>query len=431
MTHSLCRDCLWTTQGTATPARCPACNSPRLRGHDELASLAIAHIDCDAFYASIEKRDAPDLRDKPVIVGGGRRGVVSAACYIARRYGVRSAMPMFKARRACPQAVVIAPDMRKYAQVGRQVREILKSYTPLVEPLSLDEAFLDLSGTDRLHGGAPARTLALIVRRIEAEVGVSASIGLSYNKSLAKIASDLDKPRGFAVIGRAEARDFLAGQPVSIIWGAGRALQRKLAKDGIISVAQLQQMDQDELVARYGAMGLRMAQLARGVDPRQVTPNAPTKSVSSETTFADDIGDAEELDRILWQQCERVAARLKASGLAGGTVTLKLKTADFQIRTRSQSLPNPTQLADTIYRHCQRLLRREADGTRYRLLGAGVSQLVADAHADPLDLADPGAGQRAEAERALDRVRERFGSEAIRKGRGLARSGRSGRPGSG
>jgi len=419
---TLCRDCLWHGTETVAPARCPSCRSPRLLNHAELADLAIAHIDCDAFYASIEKRDDPALRDKPVIIGGGRRGVVSAACYIARRYGVRSAMPMFKARRACPEAVVIPPDMQKYATVGRAVREILKSYTPLVEPLSLDEAFLDLAGTERLHGGPPARTLALIVRRLEDELGVPASIGLSYNKSLAKIASDLDKPRGFAVIGRAEAREFLGRQSVAIIWGAGKTLQRKLAKDGITSVAQLQTMDEADLVARYGAMGLRMANLARGIDERRVSPDAPSKSISSETTFNEDIADGSELDRILWRQCERVAERLKSGGLAGGTVMLKLKTADFQIRTRSRRLPNPTQLADVIYRNASQLLAAEVDGTPYRLLGAGVSQMASESLGDPVDLADPGASRRADAERALDRVRNKFGTDAIQKGRALQRS---------
>lgn len=420
---AMCRDCLAVAPSAQTPRRCRTCGSPRLLRHPELVQLAIAHLDCDAFYASVEKRDNPALADQPVIVGGGHRGVVSAACYIARTFGVRSAMPMFKARKACPQAVVIPPDMKKYAAVGRQIRTIMKDYTPLVEPLSLDEAFLDLTGTERLHHQSPAATAATIVKRIAAEAGVTASIGLSYNKSLAKVASDLDKPRGFAVIGRVEAVDFLAKQSVAIIWGAGKALQKRLAKEGITTVAQLQAIEQDQLIARYGAMGLRMAQFVRGEDPRRISANRPTKSISSETTFHHDISDGEELMKILWRQADRVAGRIKSAGLAGTTVTLKLRRADFRILTRSRRLPDPTQLADTIYRQGRELLAKEisdnAGGTSYRLLGVGLSGLVDGLEADPLDLAEPGAERRADAERALDRVRERFGTDAIGKGRGL------------
>jgi DNA polymerase IV len=416
---AMCRDCLVVVQGEKTPARCRECGSPRLISHSELLLLGIAHLDCDAFYASVEKRDDPSLADKPVIVGGGHRGVVSAACYIARTFGVRSAMPMFKARKACPQAVVIPPDMQKYSAAGRQIRAIMKDYTPLVEPLSLDEAFLDLVGTDRLHGQSPAATAAAIVKRIKAEVGVTASIGLSYNKSLAKVASDLDKPRGFAVIGRAEAVEFLAKQPVSIIWGAGKALQKRLAKDGITTVAQLQVIEEARLIASYGAMGLRMAQFVRGEDPRRISANRPTKSISSETTFHHDIADGEELKKILWRQADRVARRIKSAELAGTTVTLKLRRTDFRILTRSRRLPDPTQLADTIYRQGLELLTKEIDGTAYRLLGVGLSGLVDGIEADPLNLAEPGAGRRADAERALDQVRDRFGTDAIGKGRGF------------
>ncbi len=416
---AMCRDCLAVVPGEHMPLRCHECGSPRLVRHPELLLLGIAHLDCDAFYASVEKRDDPSLADQPVIVGGGHRGVVSAACYIARTFGVRSAMPMFKAHKACPRAVVIPPDMQKYAAAGRQIRAIMKDYTPLVEPLSLDEAFLDLIGTERLHAQSPVATAATIVNRIEAEVGVTASIGLSYNKSLAKVASDLDKPRGFAVIGRAEAVEFLAGQRVSIIWGAGKALQKRLAKDGITTVAQLQAIEETRLIARYGAMGLRMAQFVRGEDPRRISANRPTKSISSETTFRHDIADGEELKKILWRQADRVARRIKSAELAGTTVTLKLRRTDFRIVTRSRRLPDPTQLADTIYRQGAELLAKETDGTAYRLLGVGLSGLVDGMEADPLNLAEPGAERRADAERALDRVRDRFGNDAIGKGRGL------------
>ncbi len=414
---AFCRDCLAEPDDGAP--RCEACGSPRLIRHPELNRLSIAHIDCDAFYATVEKRDDPSLRDRPVVVGGGRRGVVSAACYVARTYGVHSAMPMFKALRACPDAVVIRPDMNKYAAVSREVRAIMRGYTPLVEPLSLDEAFLDLTGTEALHRRSAAATLAAIIGRIENEVGVTASVGLSYNKFLAKIASDLDKPRGFAVIGRDEAVAFLADQPVGIIWGAGKALQRKLAADGIRRVGQLQQLDEASLIKRYGAMGQRMARFSRGEDHRRVDPRAATKSVSSETTFERDITALATLDPILWRQCERVAARLKRSRLAGATVVLKLKSADFRIRTRNRRLANPTQLADVLYRTARDLLAAEADGTAYRLLGVGVSNITPGDDADPLDLADPLAGRRAGAERAVDAVRAKFGTDIIAKGRAL------------
>jgi DNA polymerase-4 len=416
----ICRDCLLFCDSGNT--RCRSCGSPRLLDHPELSDLLIAHIDCDAFYASVEKRDDPSLRDKPVIVGGGHRGVVSAACYVARRYGVRSAMPMFKARKACPDAVVIRPDMDKYAKVGGEIRDIMRSYTPLVEPLSLDEAFLDLGGTEKLHHGPPARTLALIVRRIEQETGISASIGLSYNKFLAKVASDLDKPRGFAVLGRAEAVDFLAGQPIGVIWGAGKAFQRRLSKEGLTTIAHLQALPEKELIKRYGAMGHRMASFVHGRDSRKVNPSSAVKSVSSETTFNSDIAAHEELARILWRQSEKVSRRLKAKGRAGGTVVLKLRRADFSIVTRSRRLPDPTQLADVIYRVAEILLGNETGSTAFRLLGVGLTQITGEADADPFDLADPDAERRAGAERALDKVRARFGKDAILKGRSLTPS---------
>ncbi len=416
--RGFCRDCLTETDA----GRCGACGSPRVLRHAELDELSIAHLDCDSFYASVEKRDDPSLTDKPVIVGGGRRGVVSAACYVARTFGVHSAMPMFKALKACPDAVVIKPDMSKYAVVSREIRNLMKAYTPIVEPLSLDEAFLDLGGTERLHGQSPARSLAQLVQRIEDEIGVSASIGLSYNKFLAKVASDLDKPRGFAIVGQAEALDFLAQQSVSIIWGAGKALQKKLARDGITRISQLQTMEETELMSRYGAMGQRMYRFSRGQDMRRVNPRSAAKSVSSETTFFKDIADLEELDRILWRQSERVSKRLKSSGVAGSVVTLKLRSADFKIRTRSSSLSDPTQMADVIYKRGRDLLVKEVDGTFYRLLGIGLSNISDADGADPIDLADPDRQRREKAERALDTLRDRFGDTAITKGRGLRRS---------
>jgi DNA polymerase-4 len=416
---TLCRDCAAVGTVSAPPGRCPACGSPRLLAHPELTALDIAHIDCDAFYASVEKRDNPDLRDKPVIVGGGRRGVVMAACYVARIHGVRSAMPMFKALQLCPEAVVVPPDMEKYQAVGEQVRRLMLATTPLVEPLSIDEAFLDLGGTDRLHHSCPARTLARLAFRIESEIGVTVSIGLSYNKFLSKVASDLDKPRGFAVIGREEAVDFLAGKPVGLIWGVGRALAQRLAEDGIATIGQLQGTEERDLVRRYGAIGHRLASFARGEDDRAVDPDTPTKSISAETTFETDLSDVGQLAAILWPLCERVAARLRQAELGARTVVLKLKSRDFQIVTRRHRLEAPTQLADLLYRTALPLLSHEADGRRFRLIGVGGTDLVPARDADPADLLDPDGRRMAGLERAIETVRGRLGPDSIRRGRGL------------
>lgn len=418
-----CRDCL--TDVTAAAPRCPACGSPRLLRHAELDALSIAHIDCDAFYATIEKRDDPSLAGKPVIVGGGRRGVVATCCYIARISGVRSAMPMFQALALCPQAVVIRPDMAKYVEVSRQVQARMRATTPLVEPLSLDEAFLDLSGTARLHHASPARTLARLALEIERDIGITVSIGLAPNKFLAKLGSEVDKPRGFMVIGQAEARSFLADRPVSEIWGVGKVLREKLAADGITRIGQLQGRDPLQLTARYGAIGERLARFSIGQDDRRVQPERAAKNVSSETTFDEDIATADRLGPILWRQCEKVAKRLKKAGLSGTTVTLKLKSDGFKIRSRAATLPDPTQLAETIYRTALPLLKLECDGTRYRLLGVGLSQLRPADQADPPSLLDPEAGKRAAAERAIDAVRAKFGDAAILKGRGLSSVGRA------
>src|SRR5215472_13324232 len=369
-----CRDCLSETSPQAT--RCPACGSPRLIRHAEIETLAIAHVDCDAFYATIEKRDDPSLASEPLIVGGGKRGVVATACYIARTYGVRSAMPMFEALRLCPHAKVVRPNMEKYVATGREVRQMMLALTPLVEPLSIDEAFLDLSGTVRLHGLSPAKALARFAGEIEQKLRITVSIGLSCNKFLAKVASDLDKPRGFAVLGAAEAPAFLAAKPVGFIFGVGAVNASRFARDGFQRIADLQRAGEIELMRRYGEEGRRLWRLAHGIDERKVDPARETKSISSETTFERDIGDFRSLERILWTLCEEVSARLKHNELAGVTMTVKLKTADFKIRTRAQSLETPTQLVGRIFRAARMLLQRETDGTAFRLLGAGVSGLV-------------------------------------------------------
>jgi DNA polymerase IV len=409
---SFCRDCL--ADAAPEAGRCPNCRSPRLLRHAELAILAIAHVDCDAFYATIEKRDDPTLATEPVIVGGGKRGVVAACCYVARTFGVRSAMPMFEALRLCPHAKVIRPNMEKYAKAGREVRAMMFRLTPLVEPLSIDEAFLDLSGTERLHSMAPAKALARFAAEVEQTLRITVSIGLSCNKFLAKVASDLDKPRGFAVLSQSEAAAFLAPKPIGFIFGVGKASAERYARDGFHCIADLQKVSETELMRRYGDEGRRLARLARGIDARTVSADRETKSVSSETTFERDLADFRTLERILWAQTEEVSARLKAKELAGLTVTLKLKTADFRIRTRARSLGSPTQLAGRIFAAARGLLERETDGTRFRLLGVGLSAIVAAAEADPTDLVDD--GRNAKAEHAVDRVRARFGDDAVVRG---------------
>ena len=409
-----CRDCRRDAQEQA--ARCSACGSPRLLRHPDIDALAIAHVDCDAFYATIEKRDDPSLADKPVIVGGRRRGVVLTACYVARTFGVRSAMPMFEARRLCPDATVVPPDMDKYARVGREVRALMLKLTPLVEPVSIDEAFMDLSGTARLHGMSPAKALAGFAGEVENSLGITVSIGLSSNKFLAKIASDLDKPRGFAVLGGNEAARFLAPKPVTLIFGVGKMAQQRLARDGLRTIGDLQRAGEVALARRYGAEGARLARLAHGLDDRPVRAEREAKSISAETTFDRDIADFRPLELRLWRLSEKVSTRLKLNALAGSTVTLKLKTADFRIRTRAHSLGHPTQLATRIFAAGRDLLARETDGTMFRLLGIGVSALC---EADGADFADLIDRRTADAEQAIDQLREKFGREAVIKGLAL------------
>ena len=409
---AFCRDCL--AEAPESGRRCPACASPRLVRHAELERLAIAHVDCDAFYATIEKRDDPSLVDKPVIVGGGKRGVVATACYVARTYSVRSAMPMFEALRRCPQAVVVKPNIAKYAAVGREVRQMMLALTPQVEPLSIDEAFLDLSGTERLHGMSAARVLARFAIEVERKLAITISVGLSANKFLAKIASDLDKPRGFAVLGLAEAPAFLAPRPVGFIYGVGNASAARLAADGYRTIADLQRADERDLARRYGEEGSRLWNLARGIDRRRVDPERETKSISAETTFERDVAEFRPLEQTLWELTEKVSYRLKASALAGTTVTLKLKSADFKLRTRARALSHPTQLAARIFEAGRDLLRHEVGTTRFRLIGIGVSNLVEATEED--DLSDLIGRRAAQAEHAVDKLRSKFGRDAVVKG---------------
>ncbi|HRJ68747.1 MAG TPA: DNA polymerase IV [Beijerinckiaceae bacterium] len=415
----LCRDCLTDTSSNDHVARCPGCGSPRVLTHPERDRLAIAHVDCDAFYAAVEKRENPTLADKPVIVGGGKRGVVSTCCYIARTFGVRSAMPMFKALKACPEAVVIKPRMELYSAVGREIKARMLELTPLVESVSIDEAFLDLSGTERLHGASPAVTLARFARRIESDMRLTVSVGLAQNKFLAKIASDQEKPRGFTIIGTDEALDFLAPRPVGLIWGVGHAMQDRLARDGIRVIADLRRVGEADLYRRYGSEGGRLFRLSRGIDSRRVTPSHPIKSVSNETTFNDDLSTEVDLAPILWRLCEKVAARLRHSGVCGASITVKLKTADFRLVTRARSGLPPTALAVRIHDVARDLLRHELTGVRYRLLGVGVSDLRPLDEADQGDLVDTDVKREVAAARAIEALRAKFGRTAVVRGIGM------------
>lgn len=414
---ALCRDCCVAVPEAA--AACPACHGRRLLRHAELFTLTVAHVDCDAFFASVEKRDRPELLSKPVIVGGGRRGVVSAACYVARTAGVRSAMPMFKALRACPDAVVIKPDMAKYAAAARRIRALMEGLTPLMQPLSIDEAVLDLRGTEALHRAPPAVVLARFARDVEREVGVTVSIGLAPNRLLAKLTAERDKPRGFAVLGAAEARDWLAPQPVTLLPGVGPALARRLEAAGITRLGQLGALEAREAARRLGEEGPGLAARARGEDARPVDPGREAKSISAETTFETDITAREELERPLWRMCEKLSRRLREKELAAAGIVLKLKTAGFALRTRNARLPAPTALPETLFAAARPLLAREADGrTAFRLVGIGAQPLAPADRADRGDLADPEAPRRAARWQAVEALRARFGEAAVVQGRG-------------
>ena len=414
---TLCKDCL-TTFDSGT--RCPACRSPRKISHPELFDLTIAHMDCDAFYASVEKRDNPDLADKPVIIGGGHRGVVSTACYVARIKGVKSAMPMFQALKLGPDAVVVRPRMDAYVEASRAIRAMMDELTPIVEPLSLDEAFMDMTGTQKLHGAPPAVMLARLIKRMKTELGLTGSIGLSHNKFLAKVASDLDKPRGFSVIGKAETTAFLRPKPVRLIWGIGPVAQQSMSAAGIRTFDDLLRWDRRDLHDRFGAMGERLYGLARGEDGRRISNSAPVKGISNETTFNTDTSDPDILDGHIWRLAEKISARAKAKDMAGRVVNLKLKTSDFKQISRRQSLHHPTQLADTIYRTARSLFDNTGNRGPFRLIGVGISELGSAEAADRIgDLLDPNAAKRAQAEAAADKIREKFGADAIIKGRAL------------
>lgn len=411
-----CRDCLVSNQ-LDKAKRCQNCGSPRLVYLKGSSDLTLAHIDCDAFFASIEKRDNPELINKPLIIGGGKRGVVSTACYIARTKGVRSAMPMFQALKLCPDAIVVSPNLDKYRSVSKEIRRLMFELTPQVEAISIDEAFLDLSGTERLHHGSPALTLARLAKKIEQELNLTVSIGLSYNKFLAKIASDLEKPRGFSIISREEAVSFLSEKPVRIISGIGPSAQAKLEKAGITLIRHIRGVPYETLLKAAGNDAKRLLNISKGEDNRPVVSEHETKSISNETTFERDIFDFDELEVILWRLSEKLSLRMKKAGYATTSITLKLKDNKFQTISRVRSKVPATKLANRIFDIARQLLRKECDGHRaFRLLGIGASELCDISLADRGDLADTNVVKTAKMEDAIDLLREKYGFNALKKG---------------
>lgn len=414
---SLCRDCFNLYEDNI---RCPNCNSPSILNHSELYKLSIAHMDCDAFYASVEKRDNRTLADKPVIIGGGKRGVVSTACYIARMKGVRSAMPMFQALQKCPEAIVIKPRMELYSEVSKSIRQMMMELTPAVEPLSLDEAFLDLTGTEKLHGSPPAVQLCMLLKRISNELGITGSVGLSHNKFLAKIASDLEKPKGFSIIGKEETDAFLLDKPVSLIWGVGTTFQDKLENDGIRKFSDIKTRSKEVLIKRYGQTGLRLWHLARGQDYRKIQANAPVKSISNETTFFEDTSDKNLLDGHIWRLCEKVTDRAKATNRIGSVISIKLKRKDHTQISRRLSLREPTQMCSLIYKAAKSLLDKVEDKGPFRLIGINLSKIrYSSKETIYNDLIDFKTTNSVNVEKATDKIRQKFGDKSILRGRSL------------
>jgi DNA polymerase-4 len=417
---AICRECLWT--GPDAVQRCPACGSPRVVCDPELDQLSLAHLDCDAFYASVEKRDRPELRDRPVIVGGGVRGVVSTCCYIARQYGVHSAMPMFKALKACPEAVVIKPDFSKYVPESQRIFRFVGELTPLVQTLSLDEAWIDLSGTERLNGGPPAFQLIRLQKRIEDETGLSVSIGLAPNRFLAKIASELDKPRGFSVIGARNAQALLAPKSVRILPGVGPVFGKTLVSDGFATVGDLAKADVRDLVKRYGETGLRLHDLAHARDARAVNPEHDRRGMSAENTFNTDLTSVEDLEAELWPLCEKVASKARRDGVASRVVVLKLRRTDFKIVTRRRTMPDPVQTARALFAIGRELLKPEL-GRPYRLIGIGLAD-IHDAEDQPEGLFVSPEKRTLKTETTIDALRQKFGASAVVAGRALKPKGK-------
>ena len=376
----------------------------------------ILHVDLDAFFAAVEQRDRPELRGRPVIVGGGGpgdRGVVSAASYEARAFGVRSAMPLRTAGALCPQGIFLPVDGKKYARVSREVMAILRRFTPLVEQISIDEAFLDVAGSEALFGDAVE-----IARRIKAaitvEVGLTASVGVSTTRLVAKIASDLRKPDGLVVVPAGEEAAFLAPLPIWRLWGVGEKTRRALADYRVTAIGDLAALPEDVLARRFGKMGPLLRERARGIDPTPVGIEAGAKSISHEHTFDIDTADRETIEKTLLSLADGVASRLRASGVKAGGVAVKIRDSEFVTITRQRVLPDPTDLTEEIWRVALDLARPEVRGMRVRLLGVAAIHLGAT---EQIGLFEEGRVRRHRAAEAVDQVRRRFGRHAIERAR--------------
>jgi DNA polymerase-4 len=390
---------------------------------------SILHVDMDAFYASVELRDRPELAGRPVAVGGDarRRGVIAAASYAARAFGVRSAMPTAQALRLCPELVLLPADFDKYTAASQKIMEIFLRYTPLVEPLSLDEAFLDVSGCERLLGEAPAIGRALKADILR-ETGLVASVGIAPSKFLAKLASELSKPDGFRVIEAHEIRAVLDPLPVERIFGVGERTAKRLEALGVTTVSQLASRPRAEVMREFGASGAWIHDLAHGIDARRVNPRREEKSHGLERTFERDVADREELATVLYEFCEEVSHELRHRGLRGRTVTLKARYADFRTLTRSRTLELPVNLGKRIYAVARELLERVPPGA-LRLLGVQVSNLTdvrapvqADLFGGEASAAEPGERRLERATEALDHLRARFGAGTVVPGHLLSRA---------
>ena len=416
----ICRDCFVLLNKNVT--RCKECKSPRLIFNSDIEGLTIAHLDCDAFYASIEKRENPELKNLPVIVGGGPNGVVTTCCYIARISGVRSAMPMFKAKLLCPQAIVIKPRMKLYKKVSLEIKEILYSVTPLVQFVSIDEAFIDLKGTRRLHKKFPAALLAQIAKQIEENLGITVSIGLSFNKFFAKIGSDLEKPRGLSIVGISDARNILQTKKISILRGVGKKNLEKLRNNGITFIRDLKKYDKRELENNYGALGRRLWYFSRGYDDSRVEPKQIPKSISKEITFDTCSSDTNYIRFRLWEMCEVVSVRLKESDLRTKHLTLKIKPNKSNALTLAVNLETPTNLAELLYQASILLLKKFNTDTEVKLVGISLKSLSKrDDNKTNFNLFDKETSQlnSESAEKAMDSIRKKFGKGSIFKGRSL------------
>jgi DNA polymerase-4 len=388
---------------------------------------AILHIDMDAFYASVEEREQPKLKGQPVVVGGSRqrRGVVSAANYEARKFGIHSAMPAATAHRLCPHAVFLPVRIDFYARISHEIRRIFQRYTPLVEPLSLDEAFLDVTGSEGLFGSAVTIGRA-IKKEIRDELNLVASVGVAPNKFLAKIASDLEKPDGFVVVDPDRIQEFLGPLPVTRLWGVGKQSNKALQRLRVKTIADLRQLPIEVLHDHFGSHGEHLWRLAHGIDDRRVVPDREAKSISHETTFAEDISDVDVLKAWLLDLTDQVARRLRRHQLRGRTVRIKVRYSDFRTITRAQSLPLPTNSTDELWRTVRELYERAAVRQPVRLLGMGVSELRQGDAVQGMLFDRQEAERQSRIDEMGDQVRDRFGLGALKRGATLGHQPRKG-----